>query len=233
MREEGQDREAAAVIPFIGPAILDPADPFGVAQWMRRMPELPLHPLLSSPAAAVAAVTALGFGLSSHMAGIMFGAMQGAASALQRGAASREPVQEVESTRTSVAPSEPASAEAAETPASGTARKPISAKTPVVSAPKPVDAPVAVPAVRRKSRAAGKPASPDRSRGGDDLKRIAGIGPKLEQVLNGRGIRRFADIAALSEVDAAQLDAEFGLNGRIKRDDWIGQAKALAATRKK
>jgi NADH-quinone oxidoreductase subunit E len=46
-------------------------------------------------------------------------------------------------------------------------------------------------------------------------------------VLNGKGIRRFADIAALSEADVARLDAEFGLSGRIARDDWVGQAKAL------
>ncbi|WP_246662656.1 hypothetical protein [Rhizobium sp. P44RR-XXIV] len=77
---------------------------------------------------------------------------------------------------------------------------------------------------------AAKPA-PARSRKvavkADDLKRISGVGPKLEQVLNGRGIQRFADIAAWSDADIVRIDAELGFDGRIRRDDWVGQAKAL------
>jgi NADH-quinone oxidoreductase subunit E len=187
-RKEGQGREAAAVIPFARSAGADPADPFGMAEWMKNMPKVPLHPLMAHPAAAVAAATALGFGLSSHIAGIMFGAMQGAASALH-----------VAKPSTAEAPATAPAAKAPQAPAS--ARKPKAPRKPTESAPK--------------------------GRGNDDLKRISGIGPKLEQVLNGKGIRRFADIAALSEADVARLDAEFGLSGRIARDDWVGQAKAL------
>ncbi|MGO6900467.1 5' DNA nuclease, partial [Rhizobium ruizarguesonis] len=62
----------------------------------------------------------------------------------------------------------------------------------------------------------------------DDLKLIAGIGPKLEQVLNAKGIRSFAEIAAWTDEEIARLDAELGFNGRIGRDDWAGQAKVLA-----
>jgi NADH-quinone oxidoreductase subunit E len=197
-RKEGQGREAAAVIPFARSAGADPADPFGMAEWMKNMPKVPLHPLMAHPAAAVAAATALGFGLSSHIAGIMFGAMQGAASALQSGVTEREPAH-VAKPSTAEAPATAPAAKAPQAPAS--ARKPKAPRKPTESAPK--------------------------GRGNDDLKRISGIGPKLEQVLNGKGIRRFADIAALSEADVARLDAEFGLSGRIARDDWVGQAKAL------
>lgn len=67
----------------------------------------------------------------------------------------------------------------------------------------------------------------------DDLKAISGIGPKLEQVLNGMGFRRYADIAALQPADVARIEAEFGLDGRIARDGWVEQAKALAKGRGK
>lgn len=63
----------------------------------------------------------------------------------------------------------------------------------------------------------------------DDLKMISGIGPKLEQVLNARGISSYAQIATLSAADIARLDDELGFGGRIQRDDWVGQAKSLAS----
>ena len=64
---------------------------------------------------------------------------------------------------------------------------------------------------------------------GDDLKRISGIGPRLEKVLNGRGIGTYAEIAGLSKAALKKIDDELGLEGRVIRDDWQGQAKALAA----
>jgi NADH-quinone oxidoreductase subunit E len=62
----------------------------------------------------------------------------------------------------------------------------------------------------------------------DDLKRIDGIGPKLEQMLKGRGITRIQQIAELEPEALAALDTELGLDGRTLRDDWTGQAKRLA-----
>ena len=61
----------------------------------------------------------------------------------------------------------------------------------------------------------------------DDLKRISGIGPKLEQVLNGMGIRTYAQIAAWTVDDLAKVDDQIKLGGRISRDDWVGQANGL------
>ncbi|MET0169557.1 MAG: hypothetical protein ABW191_04165 [Aliihoeflea sp.] len=63
----------------------------------------------------------------------------------------------------------------------------------------------------------------------DDLKVISGIGPKLEQVLNARGISSYAQVAALNAAEIAKLDDELGFGGRILRDDWVGQAKSLAS----
>jgi NADH-quinone oxidoreductase subunit E len=61
----------------------------------------------------------------------------------------------------------------------------------------------------------------------DDLKRISGIGPKLEQVLNGMGIRAYAQIAAWTADDLARVDDQLKFGGRISRDDWVGQANDL------
>ncbi|KQW30877.1 hypothetical protein ASE36_00815 [Rhizobium sp. Root274] len=71
-------------------------------------------------------------------------------------------------------------------------------------------------------------AAPARKAGkADDLKRIDGIGPKLEQMLKGRGISGFQQIAELEPEALAALDSELGLDGRTLRDDWTGQAKRL------
>ncbi len=65
--------------------------------------------------------------------------------------------------------------------------------------------------------------------GGDDLKQIKGIGPKLEQVCNGLGIYRFDQIAAWTEAETAWVDANLeGFKGRVTRDGWVEQAKLLA-----
>ena len=65
--------------------------------------------------------------------------------------------------------------------------------------------------------------------GGDDLTRIKGVGPKLVAVLNGLGVTSFAQIAAWDDAKIDRIDAELGrFQGRIRRDDWVGQAKLLA-----
>lgn len=63
----------------------------------------------------------------------------------------------------------------------------------------------------------------------DDLKQISGVGPKLEQKLNELGIHRFEQIAAWTPGDVTSFDDKLSFHGRIDRDDWIGQAKVLAA----
>ncbi|HEX6142484.1 MAG TPA: hypothetical protein VFZ01_07195 [Geminicoccaceae bacterium] len=65
----------------------------------------------------------------------------------------------------------------------------------------------------------------------DDLKRIAGIGPGIEEKLNQIGIFHFRQVAALSEENIAWLDQRLRLRGRLERQDWVGQARALAVAR--
>ncbi len=64
----------------------------------------------------------------------------------------------------------------------------------------------------------------------DDLKKIKGVGPKLETVLNGLGFYHFDQIAAWGDQEIAWVDQQLGnFSGRVSRDDWIGQARTLAA----
>lgn len=67
-----------------------------------------------------------------------------------------------------------------------------------------------------------------RTEGPDDLKKISGVGPKLEETLNSLGIWHFDQVAGLTAVDIAWVDERLRFKGRIERDDWVGQAKALA-----
>ena len=61
----------------------------------------------------------------------------------------------------------------------------------------------------------------------DDLKQITGVGPVLEKKLNDFGIFHYAQIAELKKADIAQIDEALSFKGRIERDEWIKQAKAL------
>ncbi len=68
-----------------------------------------------------------------------------------------------------------------------------------------------------------------RGTGADDLKRIKGVGPKLEHMLNGMGIYHFDQIAAWTEAELAWVDENLeGFKGRASRDDWVAQARDLA-----
>ncbi|WP_159589283.1 dipeptide ABC transporter ATP-binding protein [Chelativorans xinjiangense] len=62
----------------------------------------------------------------------------------------------------------------------------------------------------------------------DDLKLISGVGPKLEAMLNGLGIYTYAQIAAWKKAERQWVDEHLKLKGRIEREDWVKQAKALA-----
>jgi NADH-quinone oxidoreductase subunit E len=246
----GQDANATPVQP--APAAGD--DPFGLAPWLKQVPGFPLHPLMTNPVAAMAATTAMGLDFAGRMAGLMLGMMQGTAG--QPAAAGDPPAAEVATpeaappaertkpapavlkvvpkTPEDVAPDARApearapEAKAPERKAAGSKttsekEKVAEAKAPVsearkAKAPKPV-------ARKAPAGKAGK------SMQADDLKLISGIGPKLEQVLHGMGLRRYGDIAALGAADVAKIEAELGLGGRIARDGWVEQAKALVKGR--
>ena len=92
--------------------------------------------------------------------------------------------------------------------------------------PKPATAPVSEPAV---AEVAPETLSAPRDGGADDLKRISGVGPKLEGVLNELGFWHFDQIAAWTEAEIAWVDARLKFKGRIERDDWIAQARSFAS----
>lgn len=61
----------------------------------------------------------------------------------------------------------------------------------------------------------------------DSVAEIDGVGPALQKKLAAVGITTLKQIAALDDEAAAKLDADLKLKGRIARDGWVEQAKAL------
>ena len=77
-----------------------------------------------------------------------------------------------------------------------------------------------------------KPTTLSAPRGGapDDLKLIKGIGPKLEALCNRLGFWHFDQIANWSAEEIAWVDVNLeAFKGRVTRDDWVAQARVLAA----
>jgi NADH-quinone oxidoreductase subunit E len=241
----GQDANATPVQP--APAAGD--DPFGLAPWLKQVPGFPLHPLMTNPVAAMAATTAMGLDFAGRMAGLMLGMMQGTAG--QPAAAGDPPAAEVATPeaappveRTKPAPavlkvvpktSEDTAPESKAPEAKAPERKAAGSRT---TAEKGKLAGAKAPVTEARKAKAPKPVArkapggkAGKSMQADDLKVISGIGPKLEQVLHGMGLRRYGDIAALGAADVARIEAELGLGGRIARDRWVEQAKALVKGR--
>lgn len=72
--------------------------------------------------------------------------------------------------------------------------------------------------------------APAAATGGDDLTRIKGLGPKIAALLNGQGVTSYAQIAAWDDAAIDRIDAQLDrFQGRIRRDDWVAQARLLAA----
>ena len=65
----------------------------------------------------------------------------------------------------------------------------------------------------------------------DDLKVIKGVGPKLEALLHELGIVTYEQVAAFPADYIAKLDDYLSFDGRIERDNWVGQAAELAQSR--
>ncbi len=66
----------------------------------------------------------------------------------------------------------------------------------------------------------------------DDLKKISGVGPKLEGVLNEIGVFHFWQIAEWGAEEIEYMDDRLSFKGRIERDDWIKQAGEFAEAAK-
>lgn len=109
------------------------------------------------------------------------------------------------------------------------------AKAPAAEAPKAAKpkAEKAAPAAAPAAAAEGsRPANLlTEARGGkpDDLKKISGVGPKLEGLLHENGVFHFDQIMAWGPEEIAYMDDKLSFKGRIERDNWIEQATAFAA----
>lgn len=62
----------------------------------------------------------------------------------------------------------------------------------------------------------------------DDLMKLSGMGPELVQKLNDGGLFHFWQVAAMTPADISKVDHDLKLAGRIERDGWVAQARALA-----
>ncbi|RFP89026.1 50S ribosomal protein L21 [Rhodobacteraceae bacterium 63075] len=67
-----------------------------------------------------------------------------------------------------------------------------------------------------------------KAEGGDDLKELSGVGPALEKKLHDAGVTTFAQVAAWTADDIADMDEKLSFKGRIEREGWVEQAKKLA-----
>ena len=64
----------------------------------------------------------------------------------------------------------------------------------------------------------------------DDLKKIKGVGPKLEGLLHSMGFYHFWQVAEWGGAEVAWVDQNLeGFKGRVSRDNWVEQAKLLAS----
>jgi predicted flap endonuclease-1-like 5' DNA nuclease len=61
----------------------------------------------------------------------------------------------------------------------------------------------------------------------EDLTAIRGIGPKMMEKLYAQGIKNFARLAQINKKFAEELDETLNAQGRLLRDDWVGQARKL------
>lgn len=103
----------------------------------------------------------------------------------------------------------------------------------------PVAAPVAAPLAAVAPTVAAvvekvRPKTLDTARDGqpDDLKLIKGIGPKMEALCHRLGFFHFDQIAAWTGAELAWVDDNLeDFKGRASRDNWIGQARELAAAK--
>lgn len=65
-----------------------------------------------------------------------------------------------------------------------------------------------------------------------DLTRIKGLGPKAAEKLREAGVNAIADIARWNEEDIDRYDKMIQGRGRIRRDNWVGQAREIASVKR-
>ncbi|MGR3501081.1 50S ribosomal protein L21 [Pseudaestuariivita sp.] len=111
--------------------------------------------------------------------------------------------------------------------AAAAASKPAKKAEPKAEAPKKEAPKAEAPAAEEGTKPANLLTE---ARGGqpDDLKKISGVGPKLEGLLHENGVFHFDQIAAWGADEIAYMDDRLSFKGRIERDNWIQQASDFA-----
>lgn len=102
----------------------------------------------------------------------------------------------------------------------------------VPDAPKPADPAPQLGGADAAPDPGQRPEALDGPRDGkaDDLKQIKGIGPKLEDLCHALGFFHFDQVAQWTAAEVAWVDQNLeGFKGRVTRDEWVKQAKILAA----
>lgn len=105
------------------------------------------------------------------------------------------------------------------------------AEVPAAPAVTPAPQPLTGAAAAAEAMAQGtKPQGLETARNNrpDDLKLIKGIGPQNEARLHALGVWHFDQIAQWVQKEAQWVGGYLAFPGRIEREDWIAQAKALA-----
>jgi predicted flap endonuclease-1-like 5' DNA nuclease len=113
-----------------------------------------------------------------------------------------------------------------------TGEPPVAASAPVPVAPAPMPAPQfqPVPASQPAPVQTPEPGPAPATEGDTDLTQLKGLGPKVATRLAELGITTLPQLAALTDTQAASLDAQLGpFAGRLARDRWVEQARFLAA----
>lgn len=99
-----------------------------------------------------------------------------------------------------------------------------------VAAQEEVDAAEEKRSARPAAAPAAAPVPAARAEEGDDLRRIKGLGPKMQTLLHSLGITRYEQIASWTDADLDELDGKLGsFAGRPRRDNWVEQARLLAS----
>jgi NADH-quinone oxidoreductase subunit E len=190
--------------------------------------------LMAHPTGAFAAASAIGLGLASQAMGIWFGAVAGAMEVTLR--ATEDAAQPLPEAASPAATRARAATKTLIEDAHSLAREVSEARIgarPAATATKPGrSAAAAESAGPRRAAVMARPAPVKKPAQPDDLKAIAGIGPKLEQVLNGLGIWTYGQIAGWNAAEIAWVEDQLGLSGRVGRDDWVAAAGRLGAASK-
>lgn len=110
---------------------------------------------------------------------------------------------------------------AAKAATSKTAAKSAPAKKPAKAAAKPA-------AAKAAATTGGQPAKVKKPAKPDDLKQINGIGPVIETKLQTMGVWTYQQIADWKKAERDWVNGALAFKGRIEREEWVKQAKALA-----